>query len=111
MSEESESDFLFSAIESAEAKTGVSVTCEVGGIPMEFLIDSGSTVNIVNRRTWERLKSEKVTVDKMWKSSGVIKAYGGNTFSIVGKFSARICHKMVAVKQTLRFLMVTALRF
>ena len=92
MTEEPGTDFLFSTKEQNEGKTGVSATCAVGGIPVDFLIDSGSTINIVNRRTWEHLKSKKLRC-KMWTSSGTIKAYGGHSVSIVGRFSAVISHK------------------
>ena len=66
--------------------------CEISGIPTKFLIDSGSSVNIINKPTWEELKLKKIRC-KTWKTAGVIKAYGGQPVDILGKFAAPIRHR------------------
>ena len=92
VTEDSDPEYLFNINESMDRKAGVTVTCEVGGIPADFLIDSGSTVNIVNKRTWEHLKARKIKC-KTWRSAGTVKAYGGHPVNILGKFATTVTRK------------------
>ena len=89
---ESDSEFLFNLNKTTEFKSGVTVECEISGIPTKFLIDSGSSVNIINKPTWEELKLKKIRC-KTWKTAGVVKAYGGQPVDILGKFAAPIRHR------------------
>ena len=38
---------------------GGMVTVQLGGVSVEVLIDSGASTNVIDKRTWEELKSQK----------------------------------------------------
>ena len=40
--------------------TGGTINALVGGISMPILIDSGASTNVIDKGTWEELKSQKI---------------------------------------------------
>lgn len=63
--------------------------CEVGGVAMCAVIDSGSKYNLLSQADWAKLKSNKIVVSNQRKeSSKTFKAYGGQPLSLLGVFSA-----------------------
>lgn len=64
------------------------VTVEVGGVSLKFMIDSGASVNVIDRNTWEYCKGKKIRC----KSSGSDKQlypYGAEPIQVVGKFTTQ----------------------
>lgn len=68
------------------------ITCQVGGVNVNMLIDSGSKNNIINDKTWEYLKSKAVVVSNQQPGSDqVFMAYGSkNPLDVLGTFEASI---------------------
>ena len=42
---------------------GGMITVQLGGVSVEVLIDSGASTNVIDKRTWEELKSQKSNVN------------------------------------------------
>ena len=40
--------------------TSANITVDVGGIPVQMIIDSGATCNIIDQNLWEHLKLENI---------------------------------------------------
>lgn len=68
------------------------VTCEVGGVGIDLLIDSGSKSNIISEKSWEFLKKSGIIVSKQIKNpSKILFAYGAKEpLNILGSFDAKI---------------------
>nr|CAI5858972.1 unnamed protein product [Callosobruchus analis] len=68
------------------------INCEIGGVNVEMLIDSGSKSNILTEATWEQLKKSKVSVENQQKSPNkILFGYGSQTpLKILGSFNAII---------------------
>lgn len=65
------------------------VNCEIGGIPVQLLIDSGSKYNILDESTWKYLKTGAAKMYNERTSSKVLSAYAQNTnLSIICEFEA-----------------------
>lgn len=62
--------------------------CEVGGVALELLVDSGSDVNLVTDKAWELLKQRNVRIHKSVKGSAkVLRGYASNVpLTILGTF-------------------------
>lgn len=68
------------------------VTCTVGGIKVEMLIDSGCKYNLITDKTWQNLKSNRIQVyEQTKKSDKTFLAYGSTTpLKLQGSFCATI---------------------
>ncbi|XP_055614847.1 uncharacterized protein K02A2.6-like [Toxorhynchites rutilus septentrionalis] len=68
------------------------ITCVIGGINVEMLIDSGADGNLITGEMWSKLKNDKVNVISCTKgSSRILRAYGSqNPLVIIGSFVADI---------------------
>ena len=68
------------------------ITCQVGGVNIEMLIDSGSKCNIINDTTWHNLKRCKIKIYNQVKSpEKMFKAYGSqNPLTVLGSFEAKV---------------------
>ena len=42
-------------------KIGADIRIHIGGIPVDMLIDSGATCNIIDRSMWEKLKQAQIS--------------------------------------------------
>ena len=42
---------------------GGMITVQLGGVSVEVLIDFGASTNVIDKRTWEELKSQKSNVN------------------------------------------------
>lgn len=65
----------------------------VGGVKMSLMVDSGSTINIVDKKTWSYLKGKKIqcTSEKCTKDSKEVFPYGSKiSLPILGKFTAEV---------------------
>lgn len=73
---------------------GEKVVCEVGGVKIEWVVDSGAGVNVITRQAWDFLKKQKVRVT--YQSTSVkkpLKAYGGHPIEVAGMFSTTVATK------------------
>ncbi|CAB3244910.1 unnamed protein product [Arctia plantaginis] len=68
------------------------IDCQVGGVQIQMLIDSGSKSNIINDRTWEYMKQSQVRVSNQEKlSDKTFLAYGAKEpLKVLGSFEAPI---------------------
>lgn len=68
------------------------ITCEIGGVNVDMLIDSGSKNNIINDKTWEYLKSNAVVaLNQQEGSDQVFRAYRAiESLEVLGSFEASI---------------------
>lgn len=68
------------------------ITCNLGGIPVDMLIDSGSNCNILDDGTWSCLKRQNIKVCEQVKNpSKLLFAYGSKIpLNILGSFKAEI---------------------
>ncbi|XP_062710656.1 uncharacterized protein K02A2.6-like [Aedes albopictus] len=67
------------------------IPCEIGGVVMSAVIDSGSKHNLLCQDDWEKLKTNKVVVSNQRReSTKVFKAYGGQPLPLVGVFTAMV---------------------
>ncbi|XP_061713508.1 uncharacterized protein K02A2.6-like [Cydia pomonella] len=68
------------------------INCQVGGVTIEMLIDSGCRCNIITDETWEYLKSHNVkTANQIAHPDKTLVAYGSQTpLDVTGKFEAQI---------------------
>ena len=85
--DESDSEYAFSVM-GQNGKCDVNI--KVGGVDVPVIIDSGATVNVVTRDTWEDLKRQKITcVSKV--STKKVYAYGHEKpLTVVGSFVADV---------------------
>lgn len=68
------------------------IACEVGGVKIRMLIDSGSKSNIIAESTWEQLKKSGVKVSNQNKNPNkILFAYGSkDPLTILGSFEALV---------------------
>lgn len=67
------------------------VTCKVGGVKLDWMVDSGAGVNVISEETWSFLKKNKMEVE--YQTCNVTKsllAYGNHRLSVKGMFVAKI---------------------
>lgn len=57
-------------------------TCFVGGVKMEWIIDSGAHVNVITRGTWKWLKKQGCVVSEKSKSNKVLRVYGDGKLKV-----------------------------
>ena len=70
------------------------IDIQVGGMLLkDVLVDSGSSCNVIDRKTWENLKMSNIQC-KSSKSDRKLYAYGSREpLSIAGEFETTICYK------------------
>lgn len=68
------------------------IDCNVGGVVLPMLVDSGADANLITEEAWLKLKDEKVVVRKCEKGSDrVLKSYGNNIpLNVLGTFVAEV---------------------
>lgn len=68
------------------------VNCQIGGVEVPLLIDSGSKCNILTDKTWNHLKTHAVQITNQQQSTDrVFMAYGStNPLKVLGSFEANI---------------------
>lgn len=67
------------------------VWCEVGGVSIEMLIDSGSTYNLIDSRTWEYMKLNGVAIkEQRMDNSKQFMAYGKCPLKLLQVFDSSI---------------------
>lgn len=88
--------------EESQAKTGVNyifhidadatMKCNVGGVPIDMIIDSGSKCNILSDKTWNYLKTCRVEArNQICKPDKTFLAYGSDKpLTVIGSFDTDI---------------------
>lgn len=68
------------------------ITCILGGVSIEMMVDSGADANLIPGEMWKKLKERKIVVASSTKgSSKILRAYGSqNSLTILGSFVAEI---------------------
>lgn len=67
------------------------ISCRVGGIDIEMLIDSGSMYNLIDHTTWQLLKLKKVEyTSQRFDSSKRFFAYGRVPLELLTVFDAKL---------------------
>lgn len=70
---------------------GNEIWCNVGGVHIKVVIDSGSKYNLVDRNTWMELKTKSIeTISRTNQTDKQFKAYGGKELQVLGSFAAKI---------------------
>ncbi|XP_055588714.1 uncharacterized protein K02A2.6-like [Uranotaenia lowii] len=74
------------------------VKCLVGGVPLEWLVDSGASVNVIDENTWRKLKDNgcKVSCESV-ESKKKLLAYGNHRLEVKGVFKTDISHGAMTV--------------
>ena len=89
-SEEDSEEFIFTISNSQKQPT---VTIQLGDIPVSLIVDSGSSVNLINNDTFKRLQSINQSI-KLIPSKTKIFPYGTTTpIETKGQFDITICYK------------------
>ena len=65
------------------------VSLDVGGVHVNLLVDSGATVNVIDKKLWEAMKAKKVKCTSK-VSSKPLHAYGGKPLTVIGCFEANV---------------------
>ncbi|KAK6192673.1 hypothetical protein SNE40_004107 [Patella caerulea] len=66
------------------------IELSIGGVPLRMYIDSGASVNVIDKKTWKYLKAENVECVSKKESKNIF-PYGSNeTLPIAGTFRAQI---------------------
>lgn len=72
-------------------------TCFVGGVKMEWIIDSGAHVNVITRGTWKWLKQQGCVVSKESRSTKVLRVYGDGKLNVYKIIKADIATRCKTV--------------
>jgi len=78
------------------------VDCEIGGVKLNFVIDSGSTCDVITDSTWEYLKTHKIRVGRQSSHcSKKLFTYGSTTpLETLGEFEAWITANNRTIRST-----------
>ena len=86
-SERDEDDEYAFTVNSATSPEKIDVT--VGGVVVEMLIDSGASINVIDKHLWSKLKQDKIKCVSR-KSDKKLYAYGSKQpLNVLGTFSAQ----------------------
>lgn len=90
MNEESTNEYVFHI--GSDQLNSTKYKCEIGGVPITLIIDSGSEVNVIDCGTWENLKRQRIVIISNRKGSEKkLRGYGSSKpLSIIGEFCAKI---------------------
>lgn len=63
------------------------IKLEINGIPVTVLVDTGSSINAIDEKTFEKIRSKV----KLRKANNPVFAYGSNSkIEMIGEFTATI---------------------
>ncbi|XP_055612518.1 uncharacterized protein K02A2.6-like [Uranotaenia lowii] len=80
------SEYIFNVTSS---DSDCELQCQIGGVLVSAVIDSGSKYNILSQANWEHLKGKKVNVSNQRRETSLmLKAYGGQSLRLIGAFTA-----------------------
>ena len=70
--------------------TSANISVDVGGIPVQMIIDSGETCNIIDQNLWEHLKLEKIKCDSTKCNPSVYPYDSEEPLLVLGKFTTKV---------------------
>lgn len=73
------------------------VTCFVGGIKLDWVVDSGAHVNVVSNDTWKQLKKQGCAVSQEEPSNKTLRAYGDGKLKVQTVIKADIATRKKTV--------------
>ena len=77
---------------SVSPEKGKKIECDVGGVQLSLLVDSGASVNVIDTSTWNALKQQGIECDS-FKCDEQIFSYGHEKgLPVIGKFMTTVCH-------------------
>lgn len=84
--QKSEIDYIFHLDEDSV------INCNIGGVNLDMLIDSGSRCNVITDKTWQFLKESKIHVtNQIRKPNKILVPYGNKKpLDVIGSFNAII---------------------
>ena len=86
-SDDKDIDYAFGINQALEEKK---VLVTMGGIDLRMIIDSGATVNLVDRKLWEEMKLKKIVCDSSKQKKSLF-AYGSEKpLTVAGCFTANV---------------------
>ena len=88
---DSDEEFIFTMVNSQKQPT---VTVQIEGIPVSLIVDSGSSVNLINNNTFKQLQSINPSI-KLVPSKAKIFPYGTTPIQTKGQFNITICYKLL----------------
>ena len=65
------------------------VTCNVGGVDLEMIVDSGASVNVIDKTTWKDLKAENIKCKSVRILEKLYPYGGAEPLNVIGKFAAQ----------------------
>ncbi|XP_055613061.1 uncharacterized protein K02A2.6-like [Uranotaenia lowii] len=80
-SDSEESDNQLAQVYAAELASDV-VTCFVGGVKLNWVVDSGAHVNVINRETYKLFRKNGCIMTKSERSSKELKVYGDGRLKV-----------------------------
>ncbi|XP_055843475.1 uncharacterized protein LOC129910216 [Episyrphus balteatus] len=67
------------------------IWCNIGGVDVEVIVDSGTKRNIIDRLSWIELKAKNIQMSERTNEVDFqFRGYGGHKLNILGKFAAFI---------------------
>lgn len=66
------------------------LTCEIGGVPVKVMIDSGSPINTVTEEDFERIKGKSHLFRMSRKCNREFSGYGGEPLQVLLSFFAKV---------------------
>lgn len=67
------------------------IWCQIGGVDIEVVVDSGTRKNIVDKASWIELKAKNVVTIHRQKEVDInFRSYGNHPLKFIGKFTAAI---------------------
>ena len=92
-------DNEYAFVVNAHLDSGMDFIVDVGGVSCNFLIDSGSICNVIDKSCWEDLKKKHIK-SKSQKTTTQIYAYGSTKpLKVAGKFMADVVCQGREVKE------------
>lgn len=81
-----------------EDKYNSKITCVVGGVPLEWLVDYGASVNVIDEHTLKILKNRgcKISCESVDAKQKLV-AYGDHRLEVKGVFKTDITHGVTTV--------------
>lgn len=86
-SRDDDTDYAFGIIQKLEDEK---VLINIGGVDIRVIIDSGATVNVVDRKLWEELKREKINCDSSVKTKNLYAHGSDKPLTVAGCFTTNV---------------------
>ena len=82
--------YAFTVRNVSDASGDAKIEVNVGGIPVNMIIDSGATCNIIDQNLWEHLKSKNIDCESTKCQANVYSCGSKDPLPVLGKFTAKV---------------------